>query len=273
MGIETLQLIIALTMFVIGTLFGSFFSLATYRIPRKQDITHTRSYCPRCKHKLGFFDCFPILSYISTVGRCKYCKCYISYRYPLMELASGFVFLFAYLFLGLSIKTFILLACYIYLFIVIGSDIMKSKMTDEEKKEIEKIVANKKSKVSKKRGALNIEIALATVIFIIYFISTMYITANYRGKLEEYRLRSTALNICTNKVEEIKATDFESLANSVVEQTIAGVEYKCEVTCSTYLKEGYIQIDTAKDIEVKVSYLFNKESKSVSIPIIREAQL
>ena len=50
--------------FIIGTLFGSFYTLAVYRIPLKQDITHTRSYCPKCNHKLNFLDLIPILSYI-----------------------------------------------------------------------------------------------------------------------------------------------------------------------------------------------------------------
>ncbi|MCI8412211.1 MAG: prepilin peptidase, partial [Clostridia bacterium] len=30
--------------FIIGTLFGSFYTLAVYRIPKRQDITHTHSY-------------------------------------------------------------------------------------------------------------------------------------------------------------------------------------------------------------------------------------
>ena len=36
----------------IGTrTFGSFFTLAIHRIPRNQDITHTRSYCPKCNQQ------------------------------------------------------------------------------------------------------------------------------------------------------------------------------------------------------------------------------
>ena len=88
-----LHLVYSIFMFIIGTLFGSFFTLAIYRIPRKQDIVKTRSYCPTCKHKLGFFDCFPILSYVSTIGRCRYCKKPISIRYPLIEFASGMALL------------------------------------------------------------------------------------------------------------------------------------------------------------------------------------
>ncbi len=41
-----------------------FFTLAVSRIPIGQDITHERSYCPNCNHKLSFLDMIPILSYI-----------------------------------------------------------------------------------------------------------------------------------------------------------------------------------------------------------------
>ena len=71
-----IYVIIGFFMFVIGTLFGSFFSLATYRIPRHQDILIKRSYCPNCKHNLGFFDLIPILKnlYLDTDEFCRQIK-------------------------------------------------------------------------------------------------------------------------------------------------------------------------------------------------------
>lgn len=89
---------ILILIFILGTVFGSFYTLSTYRIPKKQDIVHTRSYCPNCNHKLGFFDMFPVLSYIFLGGKCRYCKQKISPRYILLEVFSGLVFvLFFYL--------------------------------------------------------------------------------------------------------------------------------------------------------------------------------
>jgi leader peptidase (prepilin peptidase)/N-methyltransferase len=83
-----------------GTVFGSFFTLAVSRIPIGQDITHERSYCPNCNHKLSFLDMIPILSYIFLGGKCRYCKQKIRIRYLILEVFSGIVFvLFA-----LSIK-------------------------------------------------------------------------------------------------------------------------------------------------------------------------
>ena len=87
-----MEAIIYVVIFIIGATFGSFYTLATYRIPKKQDIVSTRSYCPNCNHKLGFFDMLPILSYIFLGAKCQYCKQKISPRYILLEIFSGFVF-------------------------------------------------------------------------------------------------------------------------------------------------------------------------------------
>lgn len=85
--------IIYIFMFALGSVLGSFFTLAVYRIPLKQDITHTRSYCPKCNHKLNFWDLIPILSYIFLQGKCRYCKSKIRPRYIIIEILSGITFL------------------------------------------------------------------------------------------------------------------------------------------------------------------------------------
>lgn len=87
------SIIFYLLIFAIGTLFGSFFTLAVYRIPLHQDITHERSYCPKCNHKLVFLDMIPIFSYIFLGGKCRYCKEKIRIRYLLLEILTGTVFL------------------------------------------------------------------------------------------------------------------------------------------------------------------------------------
>ena len=83
--------------FIMGTIFGSFFTLAVYRIPLKKDITHERSFCPNCNHKLGFLDLIPVWSYIFLRGKCRYCGQKIRPRYLILEILSGTVFLIAYI--------------------------------------------------------------------------------------------------------------------------------------------------------------------------------
>lgn len=87
---------IYIMIFIIGTVFGSFFTLAVYRIPLKKNITHERSFCPTCNHRLEFLDLIPVLSYLFLKGKCRYCGEKIRIRYFLLEILSGIVFVIAY---------------------------------------------------------------------------------------------------------------------------------------------------------------------------------
>ena len=90
--------------FIIGTLFGSFYTLAVYRIPKNIDIIKKHSYCPNCNHKLGFFELIPVLSYIFLGGKCKNCKQKIRIRYLLLEMLGGITFVVLALALRINIE-------------------------------------------------------------------------------------------------------------------------------------------------------------------------
>ncbi len=117
--------------FIIGTLFGSFFTLAVYRIPLGENILYKHSFCPNCKEKLTFTDLIPVVSYIALRGKCSHCGEKIRIRYLLLEVLSGLVFLFFALSLKFDIFTinanmiiyFVLYILYIAsLFIIAGID-------------------------------------------------------------------------------------------------------------------------------------------------------
>lgn len=136
-----IDIVLYILIFCIGTLFGSFFTLAVYRIPLGKDITHERSFCPNCNHKLSFLDMIPILSYIFLGGKCRYCKQKIRPRYLLLEILSGTVFVLFSMsirlnFLELSVSTIAYFICGLLylatLFIIAG--------IDKEKNQIEKKV-------------------------------------------------------------------------------------------------------------------------------------
>lgn len=126
-----MNIFLYIILFIMGSLFGSFYTLAVYRIPKKQDIIHTHSYCPNCNHKLGLLDLFPIISYIALRGKCRYCKEKIRPRYFILEILSGTIFLaFAYL-IGLKFETlnlikiidFSFIALYLtYIILIAGID-------------------------------------------------------------------------------------------------------------------------------------------------------
>lgn len=127
-----MNIILYIIIFIMGSVFGSFLTLATYRIPLNEDITHKHSYCPKCNHKLGFLDMIPILSYLCIRGRCRYCKAKISPRYFIIEILCGLSFVLLALTLGVNVYeininviiNFILGALYIvFLFLIAGIDI------------------------------------------------------------------------------------------------------------------------------------------------------
>jgi len=88
-----MSLIFYLIIFIFGACIGSFLNCLIYRLDSKQSFLKGRSFCPHCKHQLGFFDLIPILSFIIVKGKCRYCKKKISWQYPLVEIATGIVFL------------------------------------------------------------------------------------------------------------------------------------------------------------------------------------
>lgn len=98
-----MNILLYIIIFIMGSLFGSFLTLATYRIPLKQNITHKRSYCPKCNHKLSFLDMFPIISYIFLKGKCRYCKSKIGSRYFIIEILSGIAFVILAVLLNINI--------------------------------------------------------------------------------------------------------------------------------------------------------------------------
>ena len=101
-----MEIFFYIIIFMIGITFGSFYTLAVYRIPKGQDITHTHSYCPNCNHKLNIFDLIPIFSYIFLGGKCRYCKQKIRPRYLILEALSGLFFVAVAYLMGLSVYDF-----------------------------------------------------------------------------------------------------------------------------------------------------------------------
>ncbi len=78
---------------ILGLVVGSFIGAYTYRYPRGISIAKGRSFCPKCKKKISWFDNIPIGSFLFLKGKCRRCGKKISLRYPLIELAGaiGFV--------------------------------------------------------------------------------------------------------------------------------------------------------------------------------------
>ena len=92
---------------IFGACFGSFVTMASYRLPRNEDIFLKRSYCPKCKTPIAPFSLIPIFSWLFQGGKCSKCKNKISIRYPLTEIITSILFLLSYLKFGFDYNTII----------------------------------------------------------------------------------------------------------------------------------------------------------------------
>ncbi len=137
-----LNLILYTLIFIIGCLFGSFYTLAIHRIPKRQDIIHTHSYCPNCNHKLGFLDLIPIISYIGLMGKCRYCKEKIRPRYLILEILSGALFLLLAILIGLNMETITLAKIIEFGFIILYvTFVILISGIDRENRKMDKLVS------------------------------------------------------------------------------------------------------------------------------------
>lgn len=111
-----------LCFFMFGAIFGSFYYVVAWRIPRGESIVYPPSHCPSCNHRLGPLELIPIFSYLLQGGKCKNCKCKISIFYPLFEIVCGLLFGVSYLSYGFSLDLIIVLTFVSMIMIVILSD-------------------------------------------------------------------------------------------------------------------------------------------------------
>lgn len=98
---------------VLGLALGSFVNALVWRVheqdreaakknPDKKylkqlSVTKGRSMCPDCKHELKTKDLIPLWSWLSTSGKCRYCKKPISRQYPLVETGTALAFIASYI--------------------------------------------------------------------------------------------------------------------------------------------------------------------------------
>jgi len=106
-----------------GLAFGSFITLVSYRLPLGEDVVVKPSRCPKCETPLGFFDLWPVLSWLMSRGRCRHCSQPISLRYPLTEIVTATVFLMLYVKFGLTPVGVVLAMTWVALMIMIVVDL------------------------------------------------------------------------------------------------------------------------------------------------------
>ena len=84
--------------FFLGLAIGSFLNVVAHRSVHGGSIFVGSSQCPQCSHKLAVPDLVPLLSFFILKGKCRYCSKNISLQYPIVELSTGLLFTFSFLY-------------------------------------------------------------------------------------------------------------------------------------------------------------------------------
>lgn len=103
-------LLMILLLFFIGLIFWSFGSVILFRLWDIEKLNWSmikgflvwKSQCPFCKKSLWFLDLIPFFSYIFSRGKCRYCNKKVSLVYPILEILSGLLLVFLYLYFWIS---------------------------------------------------------------------------------------------------------------------------------------------------------------------------
>jgi leader peptidase (prepilin peptidase) / N-methyltransferase len=91
--------------FLFGIVVGSFLNVCITRIPEEISIVSPGSRCPRCGTPIKPYDNVPVLGWLWLRGKCRSCGLPISPMYPLIELATGLLFVAAFLEFGITQAT------------------------------------------------------------------------------------------------------------------------------------------------------------------------
>ena len=87
---------ILIFIFIFGLIIGSFLNCLIYRLHKNKSMMG-RSFCPKCKKQISWYDNIPILSFLFLNGKCRYCKQKISWQYLLVEFITGILFVIAFI--------------------------------------------------------------------------------------------------------------------------------------------------------------------------------
>ena len=103
---------------LLGACMGSFLNCMAWRVVHGESVLRGRSHCDACGHVLGARDLVPVVSYLASGGRCRYCGAKLSSRHVWGEVIGAAVFVSLLLHYDISLRLLeawllasILLAC------------------------------------------------------------------------------------------------------------------------------------------------------------------
>ena len=99
-----ITVLLYLFIFIYGIIIGSFVNVCILRFPARESLIPS-SHCTSCGHRLRWYDLFPLFSYLSLKGRCRYCGAKISCQYPIVEALNGVLYVIVFMANGISLQS------------------------------------------------------------------------------------------------------------------------------------------------------------------------
>jgi leader peptidase (prepilin peptidase)/N-methyltransferase len=94
---------------LVGLVIGSFLNVCIHRLPKEQSIVHPPSSCPTCGILIRWYDNIPLIGFMLLGGRCRECHGRIAWRYPVVELLTGVLFILTVWRFGFGVRPVLLL--------------------------------------------------------------------------------------------------------------------------------------------------------------------
>lgn len=136
-----MDILIYILFFVFGNIIGSFLNVVIFRLNSGKTLAG-RSICMSCSKKLFWYELIPVFSFLIQKGKCRGCASHISHQYPIVEILSGFIFVFtAKHFLYLININYVFFTIFIIYFLFIFSLLLVISFYDMK----HKIIPNKLS--------------------------------------------------------------------------------------------------------------------------------
>lgn len=88
--------LVSIFVFIAGLIIGSFLNCLIWRL-YKNETLGGRSYCPKCRKQIDWYDNIPVFSFLMLKGKCRHCQKKISWQYPLVEIITAILFLLTFL--------------------------------------------------------------------------------------------------------------------------------------------------------------------------------
>ncbi|MBI3999958.1 MAG: prepilin peptidase [Candidatus Omnitrophica bacterium] len=117
--------------FILGTIFGSFFNVCIHRLPREESIAWPPSRCPACQKSIAWYDNIPLLSLVCLKGCCRYCGVRIAPRYFVVEFMTGLFYLWIWFYFGLTVQALVCAVLFSLLLVATVVDLEHQIIPDE----------------------------------------------------------------------------------------------------------------------------------------------